>query len=102
MSPRFKNDNGKKIVCVNGKQCLFHSKIDDHSIEDCGEFKNEVQKLMDAKILLIGEMSMQEIEVDMITNVSSNKKTSNDTLIAVNSENAIPPHPLVYQVSIRI
>ncbi|KAA0043020.1 uncharacterized protein E6C27_scaffold75G00990 [Cucumis melo var. makuwa] len=34
---------------------------------------------MDTKILLIGQMSMQEIEVNMITNASSNEKTSNET-----------------------
>ena len=52
---------------------------------------------MDAKNLLVGQMSMQEIEVDMITDSSSNKKTSNDTSIAVISKNTIPHHPLVYQ-----
>ncbi|KAA0041645.1 uncharacterized protein E6C27_scaffold93G001220 [Cucumis melo var. makuwa] len=54
--------NKEKIECAYGKQCLFYPEIDDHSIEDCSEFKNEVQKLMDAKILLVGQMSMQEIE----------------------------------------
>ncbi|KAA0035967.1 uncharacterized protein E5676_scaffold349G00450 [Cucumis melo var. makuwa] len=99
LSPRFNNDDGEKIGCANGKQSLFHPEINDNSIENCCEFKTEVQKLMDAKILLVGQMSMQEIEGDMITNASSNKETSNGTSIAVISENTIPPHPLVYQCS---
>ncbi|TYK09460.1 uncharacterized protein E5676_scaffold499G00530 [Cucumis melo var. makuwa] len=79
LSPRFNNDDREKIGCTNKEQCLFHPETNDHSIEDCCEFKNEVQKLLDAKILLIGQMSMQEIEVNMITNASSNEKTSNET-----------------------
>ncbi|KAA0061241.1 uncharacterized protein E6C27_scaffold455G00760 [Cucumis melo var. makuwa] len=79
LSPRFNNDDREKIGCTNNEQCLFHPETNDHSIEDCCEFKNEVQKLMDSKILLIGQMSMQEIEVNMITNASSNEKTSNET-----------------------
>ncbi|TYK15865.1 uncharacterized protein E5676_scaffold637G00420 [Cucumis melo var. makuwa] len=75
------NNEGEKFGCANGNQCLFHPKIDDHSIEDCYEFKNEVQKLMDAKILLVGQMNMQDIKVDMIIDASSNKETSNDTSI---------------------
>ncbi|KAA0037719.1 uncharacterized protein E6C27_scaffold141G00110 [Cucumis melo var. makuwa] len=79
LSPRFNNDDEEKIGCTNKEQCLFHPETNDHFIEDCCEFKNEVQKLMDAKILLVGQMSMQEIEVNMITDASSNKKTSNET-----------------------
>ncbi|TYK19418.1 uncharacterized protein E5676_scaffold443G00580 [Cucumis melo var. makuwa] len=97
LSPRFNNDEGEKFGCVNKKQCLFHPEIDDHFIEDCCEFKNKVQKLMDAKILLVGQMRMQEIEVDMIIDVSSNKETSNDTSITVIFENNISHNPLVYQ-----
>ncbi|KAA0048196.1 uncharacterized protein E5676_scaffold265G002100 [Cucumis melo var. makuwa] len=52
---------------------------------------------MDTKILLVGQMSMQEIKVNMIIDASSNKKTSNDTLITVIFENTILPHPLIYQ-----
>ena len=97
MSLRFNNDEEEKIECAYGKQCLFYPEIDDHSIEDCSEFKNEVQKLMDAKILLVGQMSMQEIEVNMITDASFNKETSNEPSIAIISKNTILPHPLVYQ-----
>ncbi|TYK05801.1 Gag-pro-like protein [Cucumis melo var. makuwa] len=79
LSPRFNNNDREKIECTNKEQCLLHLEINDHSIEDCCEFRNEVQKLMDAKILLIGQMSKQEIEVNMITNASSNEKTSNKT-----------------------
>ncbi|XP_050939299.1 uncharacterized protein LOC127148916 [Cucumis melo] len=93
LSPRFNNDEGEKFGCANEKQCLFHPEIDDHFIEDCCEFKNEVQKLMDAKILLVGQMSMQEIEVDMIID----KETSNDTSITVISKNTISPNLLVSQ-----
>ncbi|TYK01184.1 uncharacterized protein E5676_scaffold2044G00260 [Cucumis melo var. makuwa] len=71
--------------------------IDYHFIEDCCEFKNKIQKLMNVKILLVGQMSMQEIEIDMIIDASSNKKTSKDTSITVISENTISPNPLVYQ-----
>ncbi|KAA0039018.1 uncharacterized protein E5676_scaffold584G00320 [Cucumis melo var. makuwa] len=88
---------GEKVGCTNKKRCLSHPKIDDHSIEDCCEFKNEVQKLMDAKILLVRQMSLQEIEVNMIMDASSNKETSKGTSIAVISKNTILPHPLVYQ-----
>ncbi|KAA0051991.1 uncharacterized protein E5676_scaffold409G002000 [Cucumis melo var. makuwa] len=91
LSPRFNNDEGEKFGCANEKQCLYHLEIDDHFIEDCREFKNEVKKLMDAKILLVGQMNMQEIEVDMIIDAS------NDTSITIISENTISPHPLVYQ-----
>ncbi|KAA0045605.1 Gag-pro-like protein [Cucumis melo var. makuwa] len=79
LSPRFNNDDGEKIGCVNKEECLFYLETNDHSIEDCCEFKNWVQKLMDAKILLVGQISMQEIEVNMITDTSSTKKTSNET-----------------------
>ena len=56
---------------------------------------------MDVKILLVEQISMQEIEVDMLTDASSNKKTSNDTSIAVISKNTILPHPLVYQCALE-
>ena len=52
---------------------------------------------MDAKILLVGQMSMQEIEVNIIIDPSSNKETSNDTSIMVIFEKTILPNPLVYQ-----
>ncbi|KAA0063108.1 uncharacterized protein E6C27_scaffold1337G00160 [Cucumis melo var. makuwa] len=93
LSPRFNNDDGEKFGCANEKQCLFHPEIDDHFIKDCCEFKNEVQKLMDAKILWVGQMSMQKIEVDMIID----KETSNDTSITVISKNTISPNLLVSQ-----
>ncbi|KAA0032015.1 Gag-pro-like protein [Cucumis melo var. makuwa] len=67
LSPRFNNDDREKIGCTNKEQCLFHPETNDHFIEDCCEFKNKVQKLMDAKILLIGQMSMQEIKPKAMT-----------------------------------
>ena len=45
LSPRSNNDDRKKVGRANKKQCLFHPEIDENSIEDCCEFKNEVQKL---------------------------------------------------------
>ncbi|KAA0063058.1 Gag-pro-like protein [Cucumis melo var. makuwa] len=96
LSPRFNNYEGEKFRCANEKQCLFHFEIN-YSIEDCCEFKNEIQKLMGAKILLVRQMSMQEIEVDIIIDASSNKETSNDTSITIVSGNTILPHSLVYQ-----
>ena len=50
---------------------------------------------MDAKILLVEQMSMQKGKVYMITDDSSNKETSNDTSVAVISKNTILPHLLV-------
>ncbi|KAA0051534.1 Gag-pro-like protein [Cucumis melo var. makuwa] len=41
LSPRSNNDDEEKVGCANKKQCLFHLKTDDHSVEDCFEFKNE-------------------------------------------------------------
>ncbi|TYK23240.1 RNA-directed DNA polymerase (Reverse transcriptase), Ribonuclease H-like protein [Cucumis melo var. makuwa] len=41
LSPRSNNDDEEKVGCANKKQCLFHPKTDDHSVEDCFEFKNE-------------------------------------------------------------
>ena len=84
---------GRSLDAPMRSSVLFHPEIDDHFIEDCCEFKNEVQKLMDTKILLVGQMSMQEIEVDMIID----KETSNDTSITVISKNTISPNLLVSQ-----
>ncbi|KAA0054571.1 Pol polyprotein [Cucumis melo var. makuwa] len=84
---------GRSLDAPMRSSVLFHPEIDDHFIEDCCEFKNKVQKLMDAKILLVGQMSMQEIKVDMIID----KETSNDTSITVISKNTISPNLLVSQ-----
>ncbi|TYK10942.1 uncharacterized protein E5676_scaffold107G00240 [Cucumis melo var. makuwa] len=74
-----KHKNRRRLDAPTRSSVYSTQRQIDHFIEDCCEFKNEVQKLMDAKILLVGQMSMQEIEVNMITDASSNKKTSNET-----------------------
>ncbi|KAA0054730.1 uncharacterized protein E5676_scaffold104G00390 [Cucumis melo var. makuwa] len=55
----FNNNDEEKIGCVGGKQCLFHLEGDDRYIEDHYKFKNEVQNLMDAEVLLVRQMSIQ-------------------------------------------
>ncbi|KAA0041904.1 RNA-directed DNA polymerase [Cucumis melo var. makuwa] len=40
------NDDGEKVGCTNKEQCLFHTEIDGHSIEDCCEFKIEVTSMV--------------------------------------------------------
>ncbi|KGN51407.1 hypothetical protein Csa_007821 [Cucumis sativus] len=58
------NVDGKESI--NKKTCLFHLGTCEHSIETCSEFRFEVQKLMDAKILIVSQTNIQETEIDVI------------------------------------
>lgn len=69
------------IRCIGQKGCSFYIEANEHSIDNCVEFKNEMQKLKDAKILMVSQTGAHEVKADMISNASFSREKSRRSII---------------------